>query len=265
MDQWLTVCRNSVEGLKALYKESTTVAERDRYTGTGAGGDHTLVIDEQSEDIVFAELERVSADGENFTVISEERGEIDFGSDQTFVVIDPIDGSLNAKRTIPFFTLSFAVASGNTMTDVDFGYIYDFGASEEFYAIRGTGAYRNSERLTAPVDRGLEVVGVESSSPEWLMPLLPKMDGQVFRLRCLGTIALNLAYVASGRLDGLVTARPCRSVDAAAGQLITREAGAQADFDCGLDKAELNLDARYRCFSASTPSGLDALMNMVGH
>ena len=52
------------------------------------------------------------------------------------VVIDPIDGSLNAKRLIPTYSLSIAVASGDTMEDVEFGYVHDFGTGEEFTATR---------------------------------------------------------------------------------------------------------------------------------
>ena len=68
-----------------------------RETGSvGEGGDRTLVIDQQAEDGVFAELERLHHDGARFTALSEERGIVDFGGDGVTVVIDPLDGSLNA-------------------------------------------------------------------------------------------------------------------------------------------------------------------------
>ena len=56
------------------------------------------------------------------------------------VVIDPIDGSTNAKRGLPHHSLSIAVADGPTMADVVFGYVYDFGPQEEWTATRGGGA-----------------------------------------------------------------------------------------------------------------------------
>ena len=72
-------------------------------------------------------LEALEAD---FLLVSEELGERPFGGGgPTRVVVDPIDGSVNAKRGIPFFALSLAVASGPTMGDVTFGYVYDFGAA----------------------------------------------------------------------------------------------------------------------------------------
>ena len=57
------------------------------------------------------------------------------------VIIDPIDGSLNAKRGIPHHALSIAVADGTTMADVAFGFVYDFGPREEWWARRGEGAW----------------------------------------------------------------------------------------------------------------------------
>ena len=70
-----------------------------------------------------------------------------FGTGETVVVVDPIDGSLNAKRGIPFFAVSIAVAEARRMGDVHFGYVYDFGAGEEWIARRGEGATLNGEPL----------------------------------------------------------------------------------------------------------------------
>ena len=65
---------------------------------------------------------------------------MDFGDPDRLVVIDPIDGSLNAKRGLPHFALSLAVADGPTMADVTFGFVQDFGPEEEWVAWRGQGA-----------------------------------------------------------------------------------------------------------------------------
>ena len=83
-----------------MLADAPTTAERAVETGTrGSGGDRTLVIDDVGRDVVFAELERAPRRRAiAFIAISEERGEIDFGDSDVRVIIDPIDGSLNAKR-----------------------------------------------------------------------------------------------------------------------------------------------------------------------
>ena len=70
---WIEICRKIVEGQKELFAGSTTVAERTSYEGIGEGGDHTLVLDRQCEDLVFNELEELASTGAAFTAISEER------------------------------------------------------------------------------------------------------------------------------------------------------------------------------------------------
>src|SRR3954465_6114985 len=139
---WLGACRRSSEAIRTMLADPPTIAERVKETGTrGEGGDRTLLIDEAAEDLVFAQLDRLHAAGARVTAVSEERGTVDFGGDGTVVVIDPIDGSLNAKRGLPHHAVSIAVAEGPTMADVHFGYVVDFGPGEEWYAVRGEGAW----------------------------------------------------------------------------------------------------------------------------
>ena len=110
---WLGACRRAAEGLETVLREHPTSAERIVETGErGGGGDLTLVIDAAAEDAVFSELERLHADGARFTAVAEERGLVDFGDPGVLVVIDPIDGSMNAKRGLTHHALSIAVADG---------------------------------------------------------------------------------------------------------------------------------------------------------
>ncbi len=250
---WLSACRRMVAAQRKLFAEQRGIAARTVYAGIGEGGDRTLAIDRLCEDIVFAELDRHHADGHDFTAISEERGEVPFGDrgSPIRVIVDPLDGSLNARRTLPSHSLSIAVASGGTMADVELGYVYDFGAAEEYLARRGEGSTLDGLELSAVgPGYGLEVVGIESAKPERTVPVLEALAGKAYRIRAVGSIAISLCYVAGGRFDGMLTARPCRSVDAAAGQLIAREAGAQVAFaGTGLD-VSLDLDARYHVAAA---------------
>ena len=264
---WLALCRRVVEAQRELFAATSGIAERTVYEGRGEGGDMALAIDRRCEDIVFDELEALHAEGHDFLAVSEERGEVAFGeSPAARVVIDPIDGSMNARRTIPSHCVSIAVASGSSMADVEFGYVYDFGASEEFRAARGAGARLDDGLLRAEgPGHGIEVVGLESAEPGAILPVIERLRGKAFRVRSVGAIAITLSYVAAGRFDGMLTAWRCRSVDSAGGQLIAREAGAPVEFEnLDLSEASLGLDARYRVAAALDAETLEVMREAQG-
>jgi len=256
---WPAICRRIVAAQRPIFEQTRTSEERTVYEGVGEGGDRTLVIDRRAEDVVFAELDQLAAEGASFVAVSEERGEVSFGDGgEARVVIDPIDGSLNARRTIPSFAVSIAVASGPSMADVEFGFVHDFGADEEFIARRGEGTQLDGEsvRVSASAKR-LEVVGIESAEPEWALPAFEALSGKVFRIRVVGAIAISAVYVAAGRFDAMLSLRSCRSVDAAAAQLIAREAGGAVSFGEGdLSEAMLDLESRYPMAAANSEQAL---------
>ena len=111
---WLELCRRAAgRAAEAIEREPDRVRALDR----GAGGDTTLVIDRAAEDAVFAELEEL--DG-GLLAISEERGEVEVnGGGPLRVVIDPVDGSRNARRGMGPYALSVAVAEGPTLARRD--------------------------------------------------------------------------------------------------------------------------------------------------
>ena len=250
---WLGACRRASQRLGEMLAHTSSIAERAVETGSrGSGGDRTLVIDESAESIVVRELELLHDEGHRFSAISEERGEIDFGDPSVRVIIDPIDGSLNAKRGLPHHAVSVAVAAGPTMADVEFGYVYDFGPGEEWWARRGGGSWLNGQRLDPELgerrggDGRLEVLGIESADPRLLQAGIDELAGAAYRLRVLGTIASSLCQVAAARLDGLVSLRNCRAVDAAAAQLIVREGGGVISFPRCHEPLGAPLDAKPR-------------------
>jgi myo-inositol-1(or 4)-monophosphatase len=262
-EDWLGLCRRVVEGQRQVFARTPGIAERTVYEGRGEGGDRTLAIDRECEDLVFAELERLAGLGHSFTAISEERGEVAFGGGSDVrIVVDPIDGSLNARRTLPTHALSVAVASGPALGDVEFGFVHDFGAEEEFVARRGGGATLNDRPLVAgDPGAGLEVVGVESANPETLRPLVEALAGRAYRIRAVGSIAVSLCYVAAARFDAMLSTRYSRSVDAAAGQLVVREAGAlMAVPGPGVEGAGLGLAERYPVVAALRPEMLATVL-----
>jgi myo-inositol-1(or 4)-monophosphatase len=256
---WTGICRRIVAAQRAIFEEVRGTEARTVYEGLGEGGDRTLVIDRRCEDAVFAELEALAAEGASFVAVSEERGEVAFGAGgPARVVIDPIDGSLNARRTLPAHSLSIAVAAADSMAAVGFGYVFDFGAGEEFAARRGAGATLDGEPIrVGPDGERLELVGIEAAEPGRAVEAMGALAGRVYRVRVVGSIAITGAYVAARRLDAMLSLRPCRSVDAAAAQLIVREAGGRVSFgDLSLDGAPLGLAARYPIAAAAGEAGL---------
>ncbi len=263
---WLDLCRRVVARQGALFLAERGIGARTEYEGRGEGGDMSLVLDRRCEDVVFEEMERmVAAGGPSLLAISEERGEVTLGGSEPAlrVVIDPIDGSLNVRRTIPSHSLSIAVASGETMADVEFGFVHDFGAADEFAATSGAGSTLNGLPVdTDPPDHGLEVVGIESAEPGWVGPSIAALEGSAYRLRVVGSIAITMSYVGLGRFDGMFSARPCRSVDAAASQLFVREAGGAVDFGGGqLVDAKLDLEARFTVAAARRGEHLQTILD----
>ena len=134
--------------LEVILDELPTRTEREPVLRAGEGGDDTTAIDAAAEAAVVRRLEALDTD---LVLVSEELGVRSFGAGGPLtVVVDPIDGSVNAKRGIPFFSLSLAVAKGTSMDDVSFGYVYDFGAREEWVAERGRGALLDGAPLEGP-------------------------------------------------------------------------------------------------------------------
>ena len=271
---WLGASRAAAEALEAILADRPTIAERVQETGArGEGGDRTLEIDAAAEAAVFDQLERLHEAGARFTVVSEERGTVDYGGGGTLVIVDPIDGSMNAKRGISHHALSIAVAEGPTMADVVFGFVYDLGPGEEWVAERGAGAMLDGERLDPSLGERrnragkLELVGIESADPRWLRDSADALVDAVHRVRAMGTIAVTLCQVAAARLDGMTTLRGSRAVDAAAGQLIVREAGGHVCFPACAEPlgAPLDLVPHSPVVAARTEQGLRELAAISLH
>jgi myo-inositol-1(or 4)-monophosphatase len=268
---WLGLCRRAAEALREVLERSPTTRERAVETGErGKGGDLTLEIDRAAEAAVFGLLEELHDGGHRFTAVSEERGEVDFGDGGVRVVIDPIDGSLNAKRDLPHHAISIAVADGPTMADVAFAYVYDYGPGEEWVARRGEGALLDGERLDPAAGERrtrsgkLEVLGIESADPRWVAEVAAELPAHAERLRALGSIAITLCQVAAARLDGMFTIKRTRAVDAAAGQLIVREAGGHVAFPGASAPlgAPLDLQAHSPVVAARTEATLAELSRL---
>jgi myo-inositol-1(or 4)-monophosphatase len=253
---WLAFCRDAAAAVERALAELPMRTDREPVVALGEGGDETTAIEAAAESAVVSLLESLHAGGVEFTLVSEELGERSFGADGLRVVLDPIDGSMNAKRGIPFFSVSIAVADGAAMRDVFFGYVFDFGTREEWTARRGEGAFLNGERLDGPGPKEeVEMLSFEATTTELVAEQIADMVGIADRTRIMGSLALSLCHLAAGRVDGVCSLKPARSVDIAAAQLLVRERGLAIDLPDAppFGEAPLDLAGRSRVVAAASP------------
>ena len=254
MTTWLDTCRLCVADIQEVLQRLPTRVEREPVIRRGEGGDDTTAIDQAAEDAVVG---RLAATGQDFVLVSEELGERTFGAGGARrVVVDPIDGSVNAKRGIPFFSFSLAVAEGPTMGDVVFGYVYDFGSGEEWTAERGKGALLGGATLGVVVPKEtIEILSFEGTTTPAIAERIGDVVGLAGRLRVMGSLALSLCHLAAGRVDAVVSLKAARSVDIAAAQLLVRECGLAIELfeDPPFEAAPLDLVTRSRVAAAGSP------------
>lgn len=250
MTDWLELCRAAVADVDAVLGRLPTRAEREPIVGQGLGGDETTAIDRAAEEAILARVRDAAG-----AIVSEEVGRLG-GSALPLLVVDPIDGSLNAKRGIPFFSVSIAVAEGETMDDVVFAFVHDFGSREEWTARRGEGAWLNGEPLGAVLPKDeVEILSFEATRTSLVAQEAPKVADLAYRLRIMGSLALSLCHLAAGRVDAVCSLKPARSVDIAAAQLLCREVGLALDlFDAEepFGAAPLDLEQRSRVVAAGS-------------
>jgi myo-inositol-1(or 4)-monophosphatase len=250
LTDWLALCREAAGDVRGVLAQLPARADREPVVGTGKGGDETTAVDAAAESAVLARFAGV----DDVRLISEEAGTL--GDGRTHVVIDPIDGSLNAKRGIGFFSLSIAVASGPAMGDVEFAFVHDFGTEDEWTATRGEGARLNGRRLDGdlPKER-IEILAFEATLTASVAEKAAAVAGLAYRLRIMGSLALSLCHLAAGRVDAVCSLKPARAVDIAAAQLLVRERGLAIDlFEAPpFAAAPLDLEGRSRVVAAGTP------------
>jgi myo-inositol-1(or 4)-monophosphatase len=240
----------------AVLPLSGTEAGRESHS-VGAGGDTTLEIDRVAEEIVFLELGRLAERGERFSVLSEEAGHRSFGAEYPLLLVDPVDGSLNAKQGVPLFGLMLAAHDGPTVGDAVAGTVVNLSTGEEWRAVRGHGATRKGERvvpLSRPDDHRIQLLGLEST-PRALELAAPLVE-RAAKIRILGSMALSIALTAAGALDVFCAPIQVRLFDMAASLLVLEEAGGVATDLAGKPLAGLrcNLQSRSTLLCAPTPA-----------
>tara|TARA_Y100000768_G_scaffold66138_1_gene45917 strand:- start:932 stop:1672 length:741 start_codon:yes stop_codon:yes gene_type:complete len=189
--------------------------------------DFVTKTDKNVEKILIEELSKIK---KNYSFLSEEVGKIDNKDKENIWVIDPIDGTTNFLHGIPHFAICIALQSNKEIVS---GLIFDPIKNEMFFAEKNKGAFLNNNRLRVSQKNSLEDCLFSSNH-----------EGVKFsdlNMRCSGCAALDLAYVASGRLDGFFHNK-INLWDVAAGGLMVQEAGGIVN---DFDKFEIdNIDIR---------------------
>jgi fructose-1,6-bisphosphatase/inositol monophosphatase family enzyme len=183
-------------------------------------------------------------------VLSEESGWSGRTGAELTVVLDPVDGSTNASRQIPYWATSICVLDGDGPR---VALVVNQATGVATTAVRGEGARRDGEPIApTKVERVQDAVVTLSGRPgEWL---------PWKQFRALGSAALNLCDVAAGALDGLVDGGAWHAPwDYLGGLLICREAGAELVDAAGRDLVTTDADARRQLLAASTPALLEEL------
>ena len=172
--------------------------------------DFVTKTDKQVEKILIEELSKIK---KNYSFITEETGTIKNSDQENIWIIDPIDGTTNFLHGIPHFAICIALQSKKEIVS---GLIFDPIKDEMFFAEKNKGAYLNNHRLRVSKKNSIEDCLFSSNQ-----------EGVKFsdlNMRSSGCAALDLAYVASGRLDGFFQNR-VNLWDVAAGALLVKEAG----------------------------------------
>ncbi len=216
--------------------------------GRGGGGDLTLALDGVTEDAMLAALARSAP--EPYTIVSEEAGIVSGPAGAVKVILDPVDGSLNAKHGLAPYCAALAVAFGETMADVAIAHTSDYTRDASFTAVRGAGVVWSPAAGTptaggaaagsaaeggATKGSEVEVVLLEAGRPHGhsfgyaeLAQLAGESAGPEMRVRQIGSLALCLGYLAAGVADVLFAPVLSRSVDVAGGLLMVWESGGGA-------------------------------------
>lgn len=211
----------------------------------GVGGDISMQIDLIAENIVINTLENEKI---NLLLISEELGEKYIGNkeeaikSQNVLIIDPVDGSNNAVRGIPYCSISIAYAIGKSIRDIKKAVVLDLVSKDIYWAVKGEGAYLNDKKIHVSNLNLSDNCFFELNLPkknafthlERLKPIIERFH----RIRILGSSALTLCQVAKGSMEAFINLRESnRLVDVAAGLLILKEAKGQF---FSLDGSELD-------------------------
>ncbi len=256
---WLECFRSLAQAGRRAVAPLAGTPEGRRPLGRGRGGDETMLVDQAAEDAIIAALG--SQAPTPYCLLSEEAGEVGEPDAPWSIILDPVDGSLNAKRGLDPYSVAFAASQTDSLAAVSVGYTLDYVTGHEYAAVRGAG-FASTRPPGRPEAAGVELVLLESGRPRGQRFRYAELsslgaDDHDIRVRQIGSLALALGYVALGIADVLLAPVPSRAVDVAGGLLMVRESGGGAAALDGLDLWAQPLDLRRRSGFVAWRAGSD--------
>jgi len=266
---WLQIliqCKSNIQKQIAPFLETLDLPQPN--LGLGAGGDPIKQIDLAAENAIIETLKKHKI---SFTLISEESGVKECGETphEHFVTADPIDGTTNLMRGIPFYATSIAVSTKPTLDTIYTALVADLFHDIAYTAQKGKGAYRNNQKITPSRNTSLEdaVIGIDLNTYK-VAEIAPQLTGVIQKtkhIRHLGANALELCYVADGTTDAFIDIRgKLRATDMAAAWLIIEETGAIITTPEG-KPLNIRLDPKQKVefIAASNPKIHKTMLNLV--
>lgn len=269
---WLELSDKISEKVERTISDARCDPDLSSITKMGADGTPTHKIDEIAEDCV---IETLTESGKSLVLISEEIGEIKIGDDdaEVLMILDPLDGTSNATRNMPCYGISIALADLRsktlddvTLDDIEIAYVKNFPTGDSYSAVKGRGALKNHEKIT-PISCVTNVSDATLCSYVYRAKSerLSNLCSSVRRMRIMGSIAIEMCYVADGAYDAYIDINEIvRILDIAASQLIIKEnGGIVTDYNGNPLSSKLKLTEKTSIMATCTSKLHENMMNYL--
>ena len=254
---WSNISKIIMGEAQEVIKPLVGTEEGGKVIKMGADGTPTKYIDLVAEEKVVEILEGTERP---VTLISEEIGEIKIGNgpSEAVFVVDPLDGTRNALKNIPAYGISIAIADPTglsnslkdlhdlTIGDIEIGFVKNFATEDIYTAQKGKGASLNGQTIRPSSRKDVSGSSIGAYIYRADMSKIDKLCKTVTSMRILGSVAIELCYVADGTFDAFLDVRGnLRIVDISAAKLIIEESkGIVTDERCKSLKSGLNVRDR---------------------
>lgn len=267
---WIDVSKKIIKNVENAVSPYVGTKKANKIVMMGADGTPTKLIDIKAETEVIQVLKDLETP---VTLISEEIGMLKLGDEPStvYLVVDPLDGTTNAVKNMPAYGISIAIAKTSddkypTINNVNIGFVKNFATGDLFRAVKGQGSFINDKKaVPSSVDKlnnsmvGAFIYGTNVKKLDYLCK-------RVRRMRIMGSVAIELCYVADMTYDAFIDLRDnLRIVDIAAAKLIVEEAGGiVTDLDNQTINGKLTVKDKTSILAASNKKLHEDILNVLG-